>query len=201
MFLSSGFDKHPYQQYLSINNQVFCRALTVISRSRPNLEVIYAKYFRTYHRSMPIVDKELFDSRLQDLYTSSNPHFSTLLLAMFLISELSPPTRQGGDSPEELYFAVKSNYSLLQCTRELSIELVQSGILIASYEHCQGLHEAAWLSIGTCARMGYALGLHKLLRKTLLEEEESGITSNIGRCVWWGIVILERYGPLLTRGN
>ena len=72
--------------------------------------------------------------------------------------------------------------------------MIQAGLLIATYEYAHGLTKAAYISIGTCARMGYAGGLHRgqldwsslggHLSPTLKEEEEHNL--------WWGIVICER---------
>lgn len=72
--------------------------------------------------------------------------------------------------------------------------MIQAGLLIATYEYAHGLIEAAYISIGTCARMGYAGGLHTgqlgqsssggQSSPTLKEEEEHNL--------WWGIVICER---------
>lgn len=83
-------------------------------------------------------------------------------------------------------------FALLQSTSEVSVELVQAGVIIAGYEHCQALHREAWLTIGGCARMGNVLGLHLSLKewesgKEMKEEWE------VKRCLWWGIVVLERY--------
>lgn len=72
--------------------------------------------------------------------------------------------------------------------------MIQAGLLIATYEYAQGLVEAAYISIGTCARMGYAGGIHVgqvgrtpsggQLAPTLKDEEEHNL--------WWGIVVCER---------
>lgn len=72
--------------------------------------------------------------------------------------------------------------------------MIQAGLLIATYEYAQGLVEAAYISIGTCARMGYAGGIHVgqlgrtpsggKLAPTLKDEEEHNL--------WWGIVVCER---------
>ncbi len=77
-----------------------------------------------------------------------------------------------------------------------STSLVQASLLIATYEYAHSLEEAAYISIGTCARMGYIVGLHNgrfgsPLRgdrtlATLKEEEDYNL--------WWGIVTCERYG-------
>ena len=74
--------------------------------------------------------------------------------------------------------------------------MIQAGLLIATYEYGHGLLEAAYVSIGTCARMGFIAGLHggQFGRPSpggqsspLLKEDEE-------HNLWWGIIVSERYG-------
>jgi hypothetical protein len=169
------------------------RLLSAISRKRGHASDFMSIYFRTFHNSLKIIDKDDFCWKLED--HTSDSHFSTLLLSIFLITQLAP---QGNPNPssnfgeQELYPTVKSMYSLLQSTGKVSTELVQAGVLIACYEHCQALHQDAWLSIGACVRMGHLMGLHTVLRKTLPKDKNERDMLETKRCLWWGIVIAER---------
>ncbi|OQE46162.1 hypothetical protein PENCOP_c001G01587 [Penicillium coprophilum] len=70
--------------------------------------------------------------------------------------------------------------------------VLQAGVLVALCELGHGIYPGAFLSIGTCARYAYALGINvsrtvpsrRVL--TLVEVEER-------RRVWWAIVILDRF--------
>ncbi|KAH8806334.1 hypothetical protein F5882DRAFT_496594 [Hyaloscypha sp. PMI_1271] len=83
-------------------------------------------------------------------------------------------------------------YTLLQSTGKVSMELVQAGVLVACYEHCQALHQDAWLSIGACVRMAHLMGLHTVLRNMLPKERNERNILESKRCLWWGIVVIER---------
>ena len=97
---------------------------------------------------------------------------------------------------QTMYLTTKMLFAHAQAYISTSTSLIQASLLIATYEYGHGLIEAAYISIGTCARMGYAAGFHKgqfgrsSLRcqswPTLKDEEEHNL--------WWGIIICERYG-------
>ncbi|KAH9216898.1 hypothetical protein DL95DRAFT_522367 [Leptodontidium sp. 2 PMI_412] len=96
------------------------------------------------------------------------------------------------DRRYDLYPTLKSIHSLLQSTGRVSHELIQAGILISSFEYCQGLFQEAWMSVGTCVRMAQILGLQESIRKPLPKERDSRTMLETERCVWWAIVIVER---------
>jgi hypothetical protein len=169
------------------------RLLSAISRKRGHADDFMHTYFRTFHKTLPIINKEVFCLKIEN--STSDSHFSTLLLSMFLITQLTPqvnPDPLSDFGEQELYPTVKSIYSLLQSTGKVSMELVQAGVLVACYEHCQALHQDAWLSIGACVRMGHLMGLHTVLRKILPIEQDERNMLEMKRCLWWGIVVIER---------
>jgi hypothetical protein len=42
----------------------------------------------------------------------------------------------------------------------MSVEMVQSALLITVYEYGHGIFQSAFLSVGICVRMAHALGWH-----------------------------------------
>ena len=83
--------------------------------------------------------------------------WSLLFLAMKLISGFEP-----GESPSDrdLYKITKSFFIFLESRNALSLRLIQSAILIATYEVGHAIYPAAYLSAGHCARLCHAVGLH-----------------------------------------
>jgi len=151
-------------------------------------------YFTNFHKSLPVIDKDAFYWQLEKSVSGS--HFSVLLLSVLLVAKLSPQPAYSAENPDDLYPSVKRLFSLLQSTGRISMELIQSCLLITSYEHCQALHKDAWLSIGACARMGQVLNLHTSILTTLPNGPKSQSTVEIKKRLWWGIVLLERCAPL-----
>lgn len=187
---------YPYPQPLGVDEQISAQAarlLNAIARKRGAIDVFISAYFRDFHRSLPILDQDAFYAQLQLLQNCPNSHFSILLLSMILISHLSSKVddKEGKDA-EELYPTLKNIYGLLTSTGRVTMELVQAGVVIAAWEHCQGLGREGWLSIGCCARMGNVLGLHHTIREEMPESIEERRELETRRCLWWGIVVLER---------
>ena len=62
---------------------------------------------------------------------------------------------------QTLYLTTKMLFAHAQASISTSTSLIQASLLIATYEYGHGLIEAAYISVGTCARMGYTAGLYK----------------------------------------
>ncbi|KAK2594640.1 hypothetical protein QQS21_007616 [Conoideocrella luteorostrata] len=146
------------------------------------------RFFGHVHNWMPFISKK----RFYDLYLQPSfhgrPDVVLLLLAIKLITTFPLP---GSGSPRtSLYHAIKHFY--LEAENAFSILVLQAALLISLYELGHGIYPAAYLSIGTCSRYAYALGINasrtvptrKVL--TLVEVEER-------RRVWWAIIILDRF--------
>lgn len=59
-----------------------------------------------------------------------------------------------------LYTRCKQCLLVIESTGSLSARLLQASILIALYELANAIYPAAYLSIGHCARLGHAMGIH-----------------------------------------
>lgn len=84
----------------------------------------------------------------------------------------------------------------METSGNLSLRILQAGILIALYETGHAIYPAAYLSVGACVRYGIALGIDKLVLEpdgahdglriyTQTEVEEQ-------RRVWWALLLLDR---------
>ncbi|KAG4423432.1 hypothetical protein IFR04_003399 [Cadophora malorum] len=157
-------------------------------------------YFQFVHVWFPIISKEtLFDQILQQR-SSPRGEVAMLVLAIHLVSQMYTKVPREKSSLEQLYYTTKGLYGIFSSTGRSSIEMVQAGLLMAFYEHCQALHDAAYLTLGACARMGYVLGFDKTLSSdthsdTHLDPVAESIAAK-QRQVWWGIIILERISML-----
>ena len=184
---------------LSIDDQVSVpakRLLDDIIRKRGPFNVFPDIYFRYYQVSLEIINEDEFYWRLEN--ATQDAHFYALLLAVVCITQLYPQRRDNipidpKEDLEEFYPALKSVYSMLQSTGRISLELIQTGVLIASYEHAQALHQNAWMSIGSCVRMAHVLGLHTFLQTPLPVDIDDRVALESRRRLWWGIVLMERY--------
>jgi hypothetical protein len=166
---------------------------SVMAANCTDIESVCKVYFKTFNESLPIMTEAEFWRRFFLTQRGSDPAFTALLLSMYIIA--LPIIADFGTETsfnELVYSTVKSAWSVFQNTNSPSITLIQTGLLLASYEHGQSLEEISRLTASACARMGYAMGLHKTLR----QDTEVGFSEKIpletGRRVWWAIIALER---------
>lgn len=89
---------------------------------------------------------------MTDLTLDTALVFSTMKL-LFLSAE---NIRSGTN----LYQKVKRNLFLAEMQGEISVKMLQATLLVGLYEMANGILPAAYLTVGHCARMGHALGIH-----------------------------------------
>lgn len=98
-----------------------------------------------------------------------------------------------GNPRTDLYASAKAFYELVESSRITSIRLLQAGILIAVYETGHAIYPAAYLTIGRCARVGHAIGLHDTaMIPQLALEPRNWDEMEERRRVWWAVYILDR---------
>lgn len=184
-------------RHLDFDEQVTTHATEVMTRNGDDISSTCERYFELVQSWLPIVDMADLFCRLSRLQTSPDAPFSILLLCICLYTKSLSEMPGRSNRVESLYYTAKCLHSLLQSTGRFCIELVQAGLLIAAYEHCQGLHEVSALSIGVCARLGYSLGLHQSLQQDSVPESRTVRQLEIRRRIWWSIFTLERYVHVL----
>jgi len=177
---------------LDLDEQLTMQAFEIMTRNGDDITSICERCFKITEKWLPIIDKTEFFVRLEQLQTSPNASFSTLVMSMCLYAQQSSAILGRNSRVESLYYTTKCFYSLLQSSGRVSLELLQAGLLIAIYEHSQALCEASALSISICARIGYALGLHRTIQPGIGSGDMPKKDLEERRRVWWGIFILER---------
>jgi hypothetical protein len=146
-------------------------------------------FFQNVHKWIPILSQKLFYRRMTTFSKTRQTDFALLLLSVLLL--IHCPTR--GTRPEPFYEIVKTRYWHLNASAAASIEMVQAGLLLASYEYGSGMIEACYGTIGLCARMGHWMGLHNQGMPSDLPKDSDAWLETAERCnVWWGIFIRDR---------
>lgn len=81
-----------------------------------------------------------------------------------LLLECMQLFNQGDDASiaadRQLYRSCKALYAHAEAQSILSVHLLQSCLLLAAYEVAHAIYPTAYLSVGTCARLGICMGLH-----------------------------------------
>jgi hypothetical protein len=148
-------------------------------------------FFRTTHSWLPILSKRRFYECLLNPLLQPRSDIALLLLSIRLIT--TPPSLDIPTSKTPVYLAAKQFYSDVVAAGTCSIQVLQSGVLIALYELSHALYPSAYLSIASCARYGVAFGMNgKGLSQTKIplhrDETEERKRS------WWAVLILDRLG-------
>jgi hypothetical protein len=138
---------------------------------------------------MPIVSKKRFYEHLAGLSFDNQlrADYALLILCMDLLiwvpGEQDPRTRA--------YSAAKHIYLDLEMQGIVSIQALQAGVLLATYEYGHAIYPSASTSVEACVRYGQLLGINweaKTAKKPFgwVEAEEQ-------TRLWWSIVMLDRY--------
>ncbi|PKK54194.1 hypothetical protein CI102_1024 [Trichoderma harzianum] len=153
---------------------------------------IGAKFFQATSLWMPIVCRKRFYA---DAPNPISPYRRGLiLLALTMKLYCAPASENGNDTRWPLYQLVKTFYADVEATAPMSVHILQAAVFIAIYEIDQAIYPSAYLSVGTCARYGTALGMNKLMTRRVGDGKPglSGVEIEEYRRVWWAVLMLDR---------
>ncbi|KAH6976677.1 hypothetical protein EDB80DRAFT_302091 [Ilyonectria destructans] len=148
-------------------------------------------YFNSVHIFLPIVSKLRLYQELSNSQNGHNADTTLLLIAMRLHTQSVDDTEP---AHRELYRAAKASFSYVEASNIFSIRLMQAALLIALYEMSNAIFPAAYLSVGHCARLGHAMGIHDRKRAPqMLCSPKTSTESEERRRAWWATIVLDRY--------
>lgn len=150
-------------------------------------------YFSSIHYRLPIISQPRFHKNFPRLFTPSGIDFTTLCLCMKLVhTSPSQQTASETDAKSPHYLLAKSSICLLEATGFVTLDAIQSRLLLVLYEVGHGLYPAASVSIGSCAR----LARHAGLSRDFWQAQEATVTTadlEERRRIWWAIHNFDRY--------
>lgn len=103
---------------------------------------------------------------------------------MFLV--VWQPSPDVDDDRATLHVVTKMLFAQVQAIFPPNTRLIQTGLLISIFEYAHELGDAAFVSIGTCAKMATRTG------PDARAGGESRFATEEERNLWWGVVIYER---------
>ncbi|GMF70389.1 unnamed protein product [Aspergillus oryzae] len=151
---------------------------------------VMEEYLSYYQSWLPVVMERPFRKSLERLGHQPRAETALLALAILLVVQGGLPDRATNPSHRS-YILCKELYALLQLRRAPSLQLVQSGLLIALYETGISSSGAASLTIASCARLGYSMKLN-IDNGNAYEDYLSWEAAEERRRVWTGIYLLDR---------
>lgn len=202
------FNSNPFEVFPSLfflDYEIFNEARPPIPQPRPpipediyritgsidQLKSISGHWFSTIHTWFPILSKKRIELLLADPGLELTPDVALLFSSMHLLTDEESGCRS--TVRNNTYWILKDYAAALEANAVMTPQLLQSKVLIALYEIGHAIYPSAYLSVGSCAAFGKALGLDnrkespQMLRKfgAWAEMEEL-------RRLWWAVLILDR---------
>ncbi|KAH8692703.1 putative Zn(II)2Cys6 transcription factor [Talaromyces proteolyticus] len=166
--------------------------MTSLAKSRVPLQDVLSVYFFSLQSWLPVIHEKSFRSRVTQLRYAPRADTALLLLCMYVAAQGQGNSPENENAQHEAYYICKYLFSFLQIVQPPSLEMVQCGLLITVFEVGSVLSAAASVSIATCARLGYALGLHVDQQKDFGNISPAWVEAEERRRVWLGLFILDR---------
>jgi len=143
---------------------------------------------------MPIISKKRFYEHVNPL-CRLHSDYALLILCMDLTTWI--PGSQIEDPRTPNYLAAKRYYLELEISGLLSIQALQSGILIAVFEFGHAIYPSALHSVASCISYGSSLGLDWRTASSS-GSTQSWLDTEEKIRIFWAIVLLDRYTLLFT---
>lgn len=167
----------------------------VLLSDRQTLQEECEVYFSSVHLWFPIIHQSRFTEHSLPLLPTSSTVGATVL-AMHLVNQRPDTAEPYGNMENQLYYEVKQLFNGLLLGAEPSLEILRCGILIALYEYGHGITDPAYLTVGTCARLGHVLGINQDPTIRLPKENFDWPEEEDAQRIWWGVLIADRYDEI-----
>ena len=115
-----------------------------------------------------------------------------LLLTMGLITQYPSKDLKEERDREVFYLATKTLLTQVQSLIQSSLYIIQAGVILATYEHAHSMIEASYVTIGTTARIAFAIGLHNRQCSEEPRGSNAWFAEEEALSTWWGLVICDR---------
>jgi hypothetical protein len=168
---------------VALNATLSLEVIRLIRASQQSIDNIGTRYFNGLHLWVPFLCPGRFQKDLIRFQSVPTADFSLLLLCICLITYDPPQHPPPPIRHDTLYLNAKTLFTQIQVLQRPSIQLIQAGIFISTYEYAHGRPDSALASIDVCARMAYKIGAHQ-------KPERPGWSETWN--TWWAIRIFER---------
>ncbi len=191
--LPSNFDLKASSTSATSDSVFSSQIRHIIEADGKYIDDVVVRFFQGVHAWLPIISKKRFRDRFAHFQAVPTADFAVLLLLMRLITQHPSPDPETDQDREVLYLASKTVFAQVQAFIPSSLYLVQAGVILATYEHAHGMIEAAYITIGTAARMACAIGLHNKHCSMEMQGTDTWLDEEEALATWWGLMICDRY--------
>jgi hypothetical protein len=159
--------------------------------NRPRVREAVSLYFAGINTTwFTIVERTGFEHELDATWDDLSAEMSVLTLCMALVARPpnQKPTKGMGDA---VYHSTKAILSLVQSKVPMSVQLLQTELLVAMYELAQSMPQQAYLSIGRCLQMTKAFGWHNPTFWSVDNQAAMPRELKLYSILWWTIVYID----------
>ncbi|KAI8675773.1 Fungal-trans domain-containing protein [Fusarium keratoplasticum] len=164
--------------------------LQMIGKTPEQLAYVVDSFFAMIHPVFPIVSKRTLYQQI-----SSEGHHSPDIILLLQCMEILLPNRDEAVIDHRAqYRKAKQCLHLVEDQGIISMRVLQAALLLSLYEAGHAIFPAAFLSIGHCARIGHAIGIHDRRGVSqMFPSTMSWTATEEIRRTWWGVIILDRF--------
>ena len=160
--------------------------------SAEDVQTMCEAYFSDSQNWLPFLSVKRMAERIRDFSLGSDIRLALLLLCMKLAT--ASPSDQQNAATSLLYQRARDLSFRVESSCLISLELVQSTVLMSIYEMGHGIYPSGFLTIGRAARLGVTMGLHdRKHAPQLFKEPDTWTLREEERRTWWAVIILDRY--------
>lgn len=143
-------------------------------------------YFRDIHPWTPFLSKRVTLNQVLSPLGGNRLDHSILLTAIKLIV-----TNPGNNARSAAYYKMKTALLDAELKGLFTLRLLQALVIVALYELGHAIHPSAYITVGSCAKFGIALGVNRAI-----DPDDSAWSNSIDseeeRRTWWTIILLDR---------
>lgn len=140
---------------------------------------------------MPFISKKRFFENLLNPLSQPRADVTILVFCMKLVMWLPSESTCGKEPRNSAYLFAKRTLLEAEVAGMLTLQLLQSWLLVTIYELGHAIYPSAYISIATCARYGSLLDL-KRDRSMIFRDSTTWIELEERRRTWWTVVVLDR---------
>ncbi|KIN03309.1 hypothetical protein OIDMADRAFT_26023 [Oidiodendron maius Zn] len=154
---------------------------------------ILEAYFNHIDKWLPILsEKRLYKKFARDRLVNRPPETDLLLMCMYLLVK-DPSSLDSREDMHENYKNLRTIFFMLQAKSADLLELAQSGLMLATYEHVSGHIEQAYSTIWACVRMLHSLRLEDKFRISMDDNYDKQTECAEAHALWWATLIRDRF--------
>ena len=150
-------------------------------------------YLTTIQSWLPMLSRKRLHNSLATLAVHQNADDTLLVLCMKLCTQSGQDMSGGKPLETDVYSTAKQCCFYAESGGFVSLQLVQSLVLLAVYELGHAIYPAAYLTIGRASRLAGVIGLHSRKHtRQLFVDPDTWTLREEQRRTWWAVFVLDR---------